>query len=159
MQTVLQKTITVKQLMILMFLMLLILFSCWVYTLYSQRWRMQMGGVVGQKTSIYASIPEPCKAYAMRSMGGHIQSNLEDALMLRYRVHRWQIPLEGQPFGLLPNCLGYAVLAGANGTPPGEGNFTEIYADGKGQDVMEIRVRYYKKINEGMLKNANAIQP
>jgi hypothetical protein len=144
----LNKTITIKQLLTALAALLLVLTVAWYVTLLALRWREKMGGVTHLSSPWFSSIPETCKAFSRRSMGSTLQSTLEDDVFLRFRVHRWPLSTPQSPFGKTAECLGYAVLAGAHGDPAKDANFTEIFTDQTGEDVVEIRVRYFKNVTE-----------
>lgn len=109
---------------------------------------MKMGGVVPQSSAYFSSIPTECKGYVDRSRGGHTNATLVDVLWLKYRVHRGPTLQTDAPLGLFPTCVGYAVLAGSHAVPPQDANFTEIFTDSAGNAVLEVRVQYFKNLNE-----------
>lgn len=102
-----------------------------------------MGGVVAQSLPYFTSIPPECQRYAGRSKGGHTNASVMDTALLKYRVHRGPVMQTKSPLGLLPTCVGYAVLAGTQSVQPMDANLTEIFTDGSGQAVLEVRVLYF----------------
>lgn len=144
----LSKTISVKQLLLFTGGILILLTVLWFWLFISSAWRMKMGGVVSQSSPYFSSIPTECQGYAGRSRGGHTNASVTDILLLKYRVHRGSIMQTNSPLGLLSPCLGYAVLAGAHAMPPQDADFTEIFTDTYGEAVLEVRVQYFKNVNQ-----------
>lgn len=144
----LNKTITVKHLLLCIVVALFLATALWFWLFISAAWRMKMGGVVAQSSPYFSAIPAECQGYAGRGVGGHTNAALADILLLKYRVHRGSILQTEAPFGLLPACLGYAVLAGTHAQPPQDADFTEIFTDPAGKAILQVRVEYFKNLNE-----------
>lgn len=67
MTQILNKTVTVKQLLGAGCVALVALVVWWGWELISEEWRMKIGDISAEKSPYFSSIPLECKAYAGRS--------------------------------------------------------------------------------------------
>ncbi len=156
MKKYLDKTVSVRQLLFTTTALALLLAIGWFCALTALKWGEKMGGTVAQRSPYYSAIPEDCKPYAGRSNGSAFSSTFVDDIFLRSRVSRGLIIQQGDPFGLQTKCLGYAVLLGASAQQPDTANFTDIFTDQDGKDVVEVRVRYFNNLSNALQKKASS---
>lgn len=142
MNNFLDKSITVRQIWRWTRRAIYIAIPLYVWAFLSSAWDLKMGGVNLNGSPVKDLIPKQCFGHVERSRGITVGRTARDSLLLRGRV--WRFPLEPMINGSsqLPQCFGYAVLAGIHDREPGDANFTEQWLDDSGNSVVTISVEY-----------------
>jgi hypothetical protein len=140
----LDRSITVRQIWRWTRRVVYIAIPLYIWAFLSSSWDLKMGGAIPSRSPVKELFPAQCEGYIARSHGYGAGRITSDDLLLRGRI--WRSSLEPQLNGSsqLPQCFGYAVLAGMHDRNPGDANFTEQWLDESGDSVVTIHVEYNK---------------
>lgn len=114
----------------------------YLYLLFQQAWNLKMGGVTVNGSGYGSIVPPECKSQAF--IGSRIGSSRADALLLRGRVSRESFEKLRNPDSHVAQCLGYQVLVGADYPHAPGVNFTRIWLNNEGKEVVSIKVEYHQ---------------
>jgi hypothetical protein len=146
--SLLERTLTVRQLVKAAGWLVGALILAYVGLAIADSWRVQNIGVSAKNSPIAALLPEKCQGYVNQSTGIPSGRTASDGLLLRGRVHRYQLKaaLEN-PANRVFECLGYSVMAGLHSEEPGSADFADYFLDDHGEAVVIVRVEYRKQVN------------
>ena len=146
--SLLERTLTVRQLVTAGGWLIGALVVVYAGLAIADGWKVQNVGVSAKTSPIGSVLPPKCQGYLDQSTGLPSGRTTSDWLLLRGRVHRYQLKaaLES-PANHVFECLGYSVVAGLHADEPGNADFSNYFQDEQGQTVVIVRVEYKKQAN------------
>lgn len=146
MKSLLDRTITLRQLMICCIGTFALTMLVYIFLLLVTGWNMKMGGANYRNSPYVDLMPEGCKAAAGITGAGYSNDYAIDSLLLRQKVKRVVLSNPAQDFGGKSplTCLGYTVMGGLHEREIGTANFAQRFEDKEGRPIVTVRVEYHQ---------------